>query len=385
MITTRPVNKQLISDEPHGAQRSLLVTILTSSYGGGHLSVAHTLAAAVKAACPLCEVEIIDFFKSFVSPLANRLISYAYTQSVRNAPYLYGGLYALAQWIGNRASLQAVLNCVGRGPLLTYLRQRRPHVIVSTYPTPGAVVSTLRLRGLIDTPTLTILTDFAPHSQWVSPGTDLYIVATEELAWSLVDLGVPAARIRATGIPTRQELVPRQEPSHNGSVLITVGAQGMLRRAPALCQAIIQEAPHIVVICGHDFRLQRWLTGAVEAWGKRVEVYGFVTDMHCHYTRAALLVGKPGGLTVAEALAVGLPMVVYGEIPGHEHENRRFLVRNGVAHTARTPTEVRKIVRDLLSNPEKLARMSYRARALGKPQAAQDAATAVLDLLFGRH
>ncbi len=46
-----------------------------------------------------------------------------------------------------------------------------------------------------------ILTDYVPHPVGVPPDLDLYIVADEAAAESVERLGVPAERIRPTGIP----------------------------------------------------------------------------------------------------------------------------------------------------------------------------------------
>ena len=49
---------------------------------------------------------------------------------------------------------------------------------------------------------------------------------------------------------------------------------------------------------------------------------------------ADILVSKPGGLTVSEALAKKLPMVVVNPIAGHEERNLEFLLNCGLAVSA---------------------------------------------------
>ena len=52
----------------------------------------------------------------------------------------------------------------------------------------------------------------------------------------------------------------------------------------------------------------------------------YFTDEVEKYMHAAdLLVTKPGGLTVSEALACNLPMAVFDAIPGQEEDNANFL------------------------------------------------------------
>jgi processive 1,2-diacylglycerol beta-glucosyltransferase len=46
---------------------------------------------------------------------------------------------------------------------------------------------------------------------------------------------------------------------------------------------------------------------------------------------ADLCIGKPGGLTTAEAMATGLPMVIVAPNPGQEDRNSNHLLEEGVA------------------------------------------------------
>jgi len=354
------------------------ITILTSSFGGGHRMIAKTLAAALRELRPGWDVEVLDFFEAFVGPRFSRGVAWSYGWSARRAPFIYGGFYTTAQWVGEHPRLQSWLNRVGRRRLRDYLRHRRPNVVVSTYPTPSAVLAALKRRGDVDIPMVTTLTDCASHSQWVHEGVDLYVVGYEGLADELIRLGVPAERVQPTGVPIRPGFTPRGACPTDGSVLITVGAEGMLRRAEALCRAVAGSAPQTTVVCGNDRSLQRRLEPLARALGGRLEVYGFVEDIHRHYASASLFVGKPGGVTVAEALAVGLPMVLYGAIPGQEHANERFCVGAGAARAGETVAETSAAAAELIPRPDVLAEMAEHALALGKPNAAQDAARAVI-------
>jgi processive 1,2-diacylglycerol beta-glucosyltransferase len=93
---------------------------------------------------------------------------------------------------------------------------------------------------------------------------------------------------------------------------------------------------------------------------------------------ATLIVTKPGGLTTAEALARGLPMVVVNPIPGQEANNTQFLLQHGVAVRARAPGDAVALIDSLLQHPTKLEQMRRAARALGKPDAASRTARLLL-------
>lgn len=376
----RPVVPATSSVIPSNTDPKAKILVLTSSFGGGHRMVARTLAETLRTRRPYWDVQVLDFFEEFVGAGFARAVAISYVLSARRMPFLYGAFYDLAQWVGEHKTLQAWVNRLGRARLRDYLQHERPDLIVSTYPTPSAVTADLKCRGLIRAPLVTTLTDFATHSQWVHEGVDLYIVGHEGVRRELVALGVPETRVQATGVPIRPGFVPPEKRPNDGGVLITVGAQGMLRRAEALCRAVAACAPRTVVICGHDRVLQRRLKPMVQALNGALEVRGFVDDIHRYCAAASLFVGKPGGVTVAEMCAVGLPMVLYGAIPGQEHANQEFLLRAGAARVSRTTAEARGIVSELLSRPAELAQMARYTLALGKPRATEDAVSAITDL-----
>ena len=96
---------------------------------------------------------------------------------------------------------------------------------------------------------------------------------------------------------------------------------------------------------------------------------------------ATLLMTKPGALTCSEALAVGLPLVLYDAIPGHEEENAAYLVNRGAALKAENAAAITPLVSELFSNQEKLAQMRLQAEGLGRPGAAGVVADTVQSLL----
>jgi processive 1,2-diacylglycerol beta-glucosyltransferase len=83
-----------------------------------------------------------------------------------------------------------------------------------------------------------------------------------------------------------------------------------------------------------------------------------------------LLITKPGGLTVSEALASGLPMILMHPIPGPEERNIQYLVEHQVAAHAQKLEEIPSLVTHLLNRPEKREGMSRAAREIARPEAA---------------
>ena len=152
------------------------------------------------------------------------------------------------------------------------------------------------------------------------------------------------------------------------------GAPGDVRDiASQLAAAGIQ----VAAVTGHNSRLKRRL----ETLAKKTElvrVFGYRDDMHKMMRAADVLVGKAGGLTVSEALAVGLPLIIYNPVPGQELFNVDFLVNYGAGMLARDENDVAEKVRFLSGHPERLAQMVTNAGTLGRPTAAQTICERVL-------
>lgn len=94
---------------------------------------------------------------------------------------------------------------------------------------------------------------------------------------------------------------------------------------------------------------------------------------------ADLAITKPGGLTVSECLAVGLPMVLIAPIPGQEERNADYLMEQGAAVKAHDGVALEYKIGRLIGNPERLARMRDSMRVLGHPDAAHAVLSHILN------
>ncbi len=137
----------------------------------------------------------------------------------------------------------------------------------------------------------------------------------------------------------------------------------------------------VVVVTGHDRRLYGVLSRTLRNAPNRVLLLGYVEAIHELMGASDLLVSKAGGLTVSEALAAGLPLVVHAPIPGQEEGNAEYLVRHGAGVVAASAPEVGRLVAALVRDEQRRLDMSERARRLGRPDAATRAARAVLERL----
>jgi processive 1,2-diacylglycerol beta-glucosyltransferase len=137
-----------------------------------------------------------------------------------------------------------------------------------------------------------------------------------------------------------------------------------------------------VVVAGRDERLRARLTRL--AAGSPVRVAGYVEDVRTLLAAADLLVTKAGGMTLAEATATGVPLLLYGSLPGQEIGNERFASRAGIALVARSRGELRRLLDRALGDPDTMERMQGSLRRLRRPEAAAHIVDLVLDQIATR-
>jgi processive 1,2-diacylglycerol beta-glucosyltransferase len=365
--------------------------ILSARYGAGHWQAAAAIRDALHASFPGHDPLLVDYM-DLVNPALNRTIQSLYLASIKHFPGGYGWFYRATSTIAPDSPFQSLLNSLGREQMARLIDATTPRVLVSTFPTQAGVLSDMRRLGQCRIPTITVITDNTVHSQWIHPNTDLYCVSSAEVAGALTARGVPDHRIAVTGIPIRQAFIhpidtaevrrrQRWHP-HLPVVLVMSGAFGALGGVGEACRTLthMHRPLQLVVVCGRDRQLANRLQRQVRHFPYPVHVYGYVEAIADFMATAELLVTKAGGVTTAEALALGLPVVIFRPIPGQEKANADYLEDHGAGVLAHTTDELRELCDALLRDAERRASMRRAARDLGRPHAARDVARRALDM-----
>jgi processive 1,2-diacylglycerol beta-glucosyltransferase len=372
------------------------VLILSASYGGGHRQASLALTNALDLRQDKLHTEIVDFME-LISPVINRLTRFTYTKSVRNTPALYGYFYRVTDNLKLDNLMEKHLTKMGLEKILDFLAERSPRLVVATFPMAAGVISYIKRQGLLDIPLVTVITDNTAHSQWVHTETDLYLVGSEQVRRGLIYQGVPDHKIIVTGIPIDLKFsrTPPREALHAKFglrpeipvILVMTGAVGMLRGIPALCQ-VLDELPiplQVLVITGKDKGLYQHLIEQRDKYNKPFKIYQFVDNVEEFMAVSNLLITKAGGLTISEALALGLPMLIYRPIPGQESENTRYLLDAEAALPVYDLKELKVKTRLVLTQKHFYEALRSGARAAGRPDAANMAAGIILSLLAGEY
>jgi UDP-N-acetylglucosamine--N-acetylmuramyl-(pentapeptide) pyrophosphoryl-undecaprenol N-acetylglucosamine transferase len=171
-------------------------------------------------------------------------------------------------------------------------------------------------------------------------------------------------------------------------VLVFGGSQTVVRFNAAVAEALprLVERVTVIHVTGED-GYPRALAGREalpESVRRRYRPYPFLREeMLSALAAADLIVGRAGSSTLAEATALGLPMVVvpYPHAAGHQRANAASLVEAGAARLIDDAAFDAAELLDaaaLLDDPLAHATMSAAARSLGRPGAAAAVAELVL-------
>ena len=69
------------------------------------------------------------------------------------------------------------------------------------------------------------------------------------------------------------------------------------------------------------------------------------------------MITKPGGITLTEALAVQLPLIIIKPVPGQEKENALYFEKKGAGIIAYNSYQIVNSTIDLINNPQLLSAM----------------------------
>ena len=377
---------------PMHNQRPIL--ILYASAGAGHLSAANAVAQALQARLPDARIEVHDALER-TNVVFRAIYARGYLAIANHAPLAMGVLYDLTDRPEARGhGLREEFQMLNAHPLARWLRRRRPRLIINTHFFPAEIVSALRRRGRLDCPQFVVTTDFDTHRIWRQSPTERFFTATPDGKAYLERCGADPACVRAVGIPVRavfHDLPAQREarsmlglPGDRPLVLLLCGGFGV---GPIQCLfrelLPLRAAAQIVAITGRNVRLRKQLT-RIAASARHAHVIGHTERMSLWMRAADIGVSKPGGLTCAEALVCGLPLVLVHPIPGQEARNRDHLLERGAAIYVKHDRLLAHRVRELLSDDRRREELRANSLKSARPAAADSVAEEAVRLLRER-
>ncbi len=367
------------------------ILIFYASYGGGHLSAANSIKNYLSSNYENIDVELIDCMKYINKPI-EKITTTAYNEMAKKAPWAWGKIYSDSQK-GPLAHITTRSNQVFAIKLLRLLREKNPDLIISTHPFGSQMCSYLKRKGKITSKIATILTDFAPHDQWLvgSDYTDYFFVAHNKMKEYLISKNIPENKIFATGIPISNKFL---ETFNTSKILNSLGFKENLKtilffaggkfglgksRTLEIFNTLVNDFNNIQVIAisGKNKKMYEDFNQIVKAANKTdfIRVFEFVNNVPELMAISDIVITKPGGLTTTESLVSGLPMIIINPIPGQEEENAQFLEHSNIGIWLKKQMNITETISNFISNDAKLKQMKENTKKISNRNSTKDICT----------
>lgn len=319
------------------------------------------------------QCDIIDSL-ALIDEKVSELMSKGHVFMYRHAPDLFRDGYEDAKEHEERFGegyFTYELMATGAEPLYKLITDKGYDTVICPHVFPSLMVTEVVKKYKTDFISCFVDTDYS-----VTPGAretelDKYFMPDESVL-------TPADRaymdkIVISGIPVRQEFFHSADkaaakealgiPPEAKHILMMCGSMGcgpIKRLAQGLAEAM-GENQFLTVVCGTNHRLENRLENRVEE-KENVRILGYVDNVPDLMDSADLYLTKPGGISVSEAAAKALPMVLVDTVGGCEEYNLNYAIEKGIAKTADGVKALLNLTMGLISDDEELDKM--RAAAL---------------------
>jgi len=345
------------------------------------LMAAAALEAAFLGSKPTPTVRNIDLL-DYSTDLIKFLYGKMYLDVVKLLPELYAYSYKHFEPSKKFIKPRFLIDRFSFSDFFELLEDFDPDVIVSTHFIPEALAENYRRKKGKSFHIAVTLTDYEFHPLWIAPNIDLYFTATQEVKSSLIYYGVAPEKIVVSGIPVhpkfsapkdRESLLRKHDMREvSPIILISAGSFGITPLEEVIDElGGIKKEFQLMVVCGKNADLKKQLLEKQKTQPRLKKVFGFVNFMDELMGVSDLLITKPGGITVSESLAVGLPMILIEPIPGQEEANADYVVEQGAAVRARSVSSLIYKLELLIGDSGRLKMMSRRASEISHPDAAK--------------
>jgi 1,2-diacylglycerol 3-beta-galactosyltransferase len=368
------------------------ILYLFSDTGGGHRSAAAAVMRAVEHLKKDAVLqEMVDVFASCSGFL--NVFARMYAPVIKYSPKLWGQLY---YWLDDERKLEQ-LEKLSRPFILKELKklilEKMPDVIISVHPLVNHLTARAIRESGVNVPFIVVITDpVTLHRAWIVPEVDLCVVATPEARKLAVRYGMPERKIKVIGMPIDPKFFLKDEEKEKArkrdrlkpklfTVLLMGGGEG----AGGMYK-IIKEFDRtgfkgqLIVIAGRNKQLETRLRKEAAEFGFPMRVFGFTNQVHELMAESDLVITKAGPGTIAEALAMNLPIIITSWLPGQEEGNVEFVVRENVGRVSKDPGRVVELVTELRETSE-FEEMKKNIKKVSRPQAALDIAREIFRYL----
>jgi processive 1,2-diacylglycerol beta-glucosyltransferase len=361
------------------------ILILTIPHGAAHQRVAAALSKALLEIRPDLTVEIVNallhcarWFRAYYN---------SYEIPLKYWPGLWGWIEGKQH--SHTATGPSWLYRRGGTGLFRFIEQFKPDIVVATEVAICELAAMHKRERHAGYFLVGATAGVDVDRPWAQPEVDLYPVMPGDVAAQLEGAGVPRAKLLPCGVPIdpafgslplRPEVRARLGVEQSLPLVLVLfggGGHGKPRQIVAEIEKVAGPL-QAVFVTGRNQQMEEHVRRQCEG-RPQFRVLGWVNNMHEWLAAADLLVSKPGGMTVTEAINSGVPLLALDPLPGAEVRASALIEKWQVGLWLRKSGDLAPALSHLLAHPEEIERMRARARGLACPHAARDAAEAILE------
>jgi processive 1,2-diacylglycerol beta-glucosyltransferase len=333
------------------------ILLFYASIGSGHLIAARSIAQAIAKQNPRIEVKMEDIFqKSGRLPILQELAAF-----IPNVlfPNLYTCVWkkGLLVWFYELLCAYSLMAISVR----KHVDNFDPDLVICTHSFPCSVISKLKEKkpGII---LFAVPTDQFVHPYWPIKNVDVFIAPNQLVKKELTKRGVKSSKIFTFGIPISVDLgivKGDQLPDSKLKILVLAGSY---RLGPYL--TIQKRVRELIVFLSENqtknlnwtfvFGKNRQLYNFAKKRLKNhrgVEVIGFSNKVPQLIINSHAVATKPGGLTVAESLALRKPLLLLSHGAGQEKANADFVLSAQLGFLLDNRQKIIDFIKKIEENP----------------------------------
>ena len=371
------------------------ILIFYAKYGGGHYSVAKSIKEELEEKySDSVSVQMVDCIE-YINKFINKLTVTAYKEMTKKFPWAWSKVYSNSQK-GIMSVISEDSNKIMAHKLNILIKKINPDIMISSHPFSTQMCTYLKKKNKLTAKIANILTDFAPHEQWLvgKEFVDYFFVAHEDMKKELINHGINENKIFPTGIPVsprffkefhKHDIYNDFDLSENkDTVLFFAGGEFGLGRKSTyeILETLARDFDNlqIIAVAGKNKKMNHYFNEIVQKYQKQslIKVLDYTNKVPELMSISKLIITKPGGITSSESLVSKVPLLIINPIPGQEEENAKYLENNGFAIWMKKTDSVSEILKNILKDSNLINKLKINIINLNKYNATEEICKIVL-------
>lgn len=323
------------------------ILILTAKYGMGHYTTSISLKQELEN--EKTNVEIVDFFE-VIFPKAHTIVYNTFNILVSKCSKIYNFFYKFST-NNNIAPFKKIM----KKRIEKLIKESEADIVISTFPVCSKYISAYKKISNTNIKLYTYITDVDVNREWLTNETDTYFVASNETKKQMTNYNIPTYKIKVVGIPVRKEFKEKIYEKNKNEIVIMGGGLGLIPNIEKTINDLLKNKNiHITLLTGKNQKLFEKYNNKYN----NMTVVSYTNEVYKYMKKAELIITKPGGITLFEAIHSKAPIYVIEPFLSQEIGNAKFIENNGIGKIIWEQKEnISQDILELLENPMKLKAM----------------------------